>query len=153
AHKHAGPWLWHLPPGPALRWVVYVGMATAFVLLVAGQLRPSPAAVVPGDPTPRGVYRITRHPTLMALALFGLVHLIPNGTTTDVAFFGGFVVFALIGARHQDDRKLALDAPGFRGFHSTTPFLPFTGRDTLRGLREFSPVALVVGVLLAVVVR
>jgi uncharacterized membrane protein len=153
AHKHTGPWLWRLPPGPPVRWVAYLGMGVAFVLLVAGQLRPSPAAVVPGDPTPRGVYRITRHPTLMALALFGLVHLLPNGSATDVAFFGGFVVFAVVGARHQDERKLALDAPGFRAFHEATPFLPFTGRETLRGLREFSPVALVVGVALAVVVR
>ncbi|HLK12931.1 MAG TPA: NnrU family protein [Candidatus Binatia bacterium] len=153
AHKHAGPWLWDLPRGPALRAVVYAGMGLAFVLAVASQLRPSPAAVVPGDPTPRGVYRITRHPLLMGLAVFGLVHLLPNGSLADVAFFGGFVAFSLVGAWHQDARKLALDVPGFPAFVAETPFLPFTGRETGRGLRELSLLALLLGLAAAVTVR
>src|SRR5947207_12576607 len=28
-HKHAGPALWMLTPGPALRWAMYVGMGVA----------------------------------------------------------------------------------------------------------------------------
>jgi len=108
---------------------------------------------VPGDPTPRGVYRITRHPLVMSIALFGALHLLPNGSTADVAFFGGFVAFALAGAWHQDRRKLALGVPGFRAFYEATPFLPFTGRDTLRGLRELSPVVVGAGIAATAVVR
>ena len=152
-HKHAGRWLWVVERGPALRWTLYVGMAVAFVLLVASFVRPSPAAIVPGDPTPHGVYRLTRHPLIMALALFGALHVLPNGTTADVAFFGGFVAFGLLGAWHQDRRKLALGTPGFERFHAATPFLPFTGRDTLRGLRELSPAIVGAGIALTVVVR
>src|SRR5437667_446816 len=84
---------------------------------------------------------------------FAALHLLPNGSTTDVAFFGGFVAFALVGAWHQDRRKLALGVPGFRAFHEATPFLPFTGRDTLRGLRELSPAVMVAGIAAAAVVR
>src|SRR5206468_4225825 len=131
AHKHAGRWLWLVERGTGLRWAIYVGMGLAFVMLVASLVRPSPAGVVPGDPTPRGVYRITRHPLVMSIALFGALHLLPNGSTSDVAFFGGFVAFALVGAWHQDRRKLALGVPGFRAFYQATPFLPFTGRDAL----------------------
>src|SRR5437870_4695038 len=69
------------------------------------------------------------------------------------AFFVGFVAFALVGAWHQDRRKLALGVPGFRAFHEATPFLPFTGRDTLRGLRELSPAVMVAGIAAAAVVR
>jgi uncharacterized membrane protein len=152
-NKHAGPWLWVIERGPALRWIVILGMGVAFVMMTSALLRPSPAAVVPGDPTPRGIYRITRHPLIMSFALFGLLHLLPNGSTADVAFFGGFVAFTLVGCWHQDRRKLATAGDAFRRFHASTPFLPFTGRDTLRGLRELSPVAVAIGIALTTALR
>ncbi len=152
-HKHAGVWLWTLPHGPALRAVMYVGMAVAFVLAVAGFARPSPGSIIPGDPRPRGIQRVTRHPAMMAIALFGLLHLLPNSSTADVAFFGGFVVFPLIGSWHQDRRKLALATPGYREFYDATPFFPFTGRATWEGLRELAPTMAALGIALAIVVR
>jgi len=153
AHKHVGRWLWVVERGPALRWPMYVGMAVAFVLLVAGLVRPSPAGIVPGEARVDGVYRLTRHPTFMAIAIFGALHCIPNSSAADVAFFGGGALFALVGAWHQDRRKLALGVPGFREFHAATPFLPFTGPETLRGLRELSPVVVAVGFLATGLVR
>jgi uncharacterized membrane protein len=153
ANKHAGPLLWSLPRGPGLLIVMWVGMTVAFVLVTAGLVDPSPALVVPGSATPRGVYRIMRHPLLTGLGLFGLMHLLPNGSTADVAFFGGFVLFSIVGARHQDRRKLAEGKPGFAAFRAATPFVPFTGRDTLRGLREFPLPALAIGIVLTVIVR
>jgi len=153
AHKHAGPWLWMLPHTPALLAIVYVGTALAFVLAVAGLVQPSPAFVVPGAAEPRGVHLITRHPILMSFALLGLVHLLPNGSTADVAFFGGFVLFSLVGAAHQDRRKLASGTPGFREFYEATPFLPFTGGSTLRGIRQVPVTAVAVGLLVTIGVR
>jgi len=151
-HKHAGPQLWSLTRGPLLLATVYTAMAFAFVLIIAGLVQPSPAFVVPGDATPRPVHRITRHPVMMGIALIGLAHLLPNGSATDVAFFGGFVVFGLVGAWHQDRRKLAIGVPGYREFVAATPFLPFTGPGAFRGLREIAPAA-VVGVAATVLVR
>jgi uncharacterized membrane protein len=152
-NKHAGPLLWALPRGPVLTWIVYVGMALAFVLLVASFLRPSPAGMAPAETTPRGVHLVTRHPMVMAFVVFALVHLLPNGYASDVAFFGGFAAFALVTAAHQDQRKLATGPAGYREFYEGTPFLPFTGRDTLRGLRELSPIALALGIGLTVLFR
>ncbi len=151
--KHAGEMLWMLPRGPLLTFVVYVGMGVALVLFVASFVQPSPAGMAPAALTPRGVQRITRHPMVMAFVVFSLVHLLPNGSTADVAFFGGFAAFALIGAAHQDRRKLVTGPAGYRAFCEQTPFLPFTGKETLLGLRELSPIALVVGILLTVGVR
>src|SRR5439155_11557176 len=71
----------------------------------------------------------------------------------DVAFFGGFALFSLIGAVHQDRRKLATEPARFRPFYEGTPFIPFTGRATLQGLRELLPVVAPVGIAVAVVVR
>ncbi len=153
ANKHAGLELWLLPRGTALTWTVYVLVGAAFVLVTAGLANPSPAAVVPGDPAPRAVYRITRHPLFMGLALFALAHLLPNGWRADLAFFGGFVAVGLIGAWHQDRRKLAVEPGSFAEFRAGTPFLPFTGRQTLTGLRELSPTVVAVGIGLTILVR
>jgi uncharacterized membrane protein len=153
SHKHAGTVLWGLGVGPALRGVVYTGMGVAFVLVVASLLRPSPAGIAPGSATPYGVYRITRHPQNMGFALFGLVHLLPNGTTADLAFFGGFALFGVVGSWHQDRRKLAAGLPGFAAFCEQTPFWPFTGPKTLQGLRELSPLVVVLGIGTTVLVR
>jgi uncharacterized membrane protein len=153
AHKHTGPWLWQITPGPALRGVMYVGMGLAFVLVVASQVTPSPANLVPGPPQPKPVHYLTRHPFLMGTVLFALLHLLPNGSATDVAFFGGFVVLGLVGGWHQDARKLAAGVPGYREFCTATPFLPFTGGQTWRGLRGLPPVAVGLGIALAIVVR
>jgi uncharacterized membrane protein len=152
ANKHAGPVLWSIPPGPVLQWIVYVGSALAFVLFVGGFITPSPAMMVPGPPQPRGVLRITRHPVLMGTGLWALVHLPSNGSATDVAFFGGFVLFTLVGTWHQDRRKLAMGVPGYREFVAATPFLPFTRLGLLRGVRELAPAA-AIGIVATVVVR
>lgn len=151
ANKHTGPLLWSIQPGPITLWTVYVGSALAFILFVGGFVTPSPAMMVPGEPKPRGVLRITRHPVLMGTALWAFVHLLTNGSATDVAFFGGFVVFVLIGTWHQDRRKLAT-VPGYREFMEATPFIPFTGGGTLRGLREIAPAA-AIGLVATVIVR
>lgn len=152
-NRHAGPWLWAVPATGLLRAAIYAGLLFAFVLIVASSLRPSPAAVVPGSPEPAGVYRLTRHPLMTGFALVGLLHLPMNGAASDVAFFGGLALFPLVGARHQDLRKLAAGDAKFRDFHDATPFFLFTGRETLRGLREIPLPAVVLGVALAAFAR
>lgn len=153
-HRHHGAALWGVTaPGPALRAALYAGNALAMVLVASALVRPSPASVVPGDPTPRGVYRITRHPMMMGFALIALLHLPPNGAAADVAFFGGLALFSVVGAWHQDARKLHAGDPAFRAFHAATPFLPFTGGGALAGVRELGPVAPLLGLGLAVGAR
>lgn len=153
AHKHTGPLLWSIPVGTGLRWALYAGMGVAFVLVVGGLVQPSATSMAGGDTRVRGLHRLTRHPLFMGFGLFGLLHLVPNGWASDVAFFAGFPAFAVLGCRHQDQRKLASGGEDFRRYHAETPFLPFSGRETLRGLRELSPAALVGGIVLTVLLR
>lgn len=152
-HVHEGPALWTLPHGPALTWIVQIGMGVAFVLLVAGFTKPSPASITPGAATVRGAFRITRHPVVMSFGLFGLLHLLANGATTDVAFFAGFPLFAVVGCWHQDRRKIAQGQPGYAEFVAATPFLPFSGGEFLRAVREIGVVPIAAGIVLAVIVR
>jgi len=152
AQKPGGTWLWIAQRGIALRWMMYSGVGLAFVLLVASFVNPSPASLIPGEATPQGVYRITRHPFAMALTIFALLHLVPPGrSSTEVAFCGGLVAFSVIACWHQDRRKLASGMPGFRTFFDATPFFPFTGRQALQGVRELSPtvIALSIGATVA----
>jgi len=139
-NRHAGEWLWHVPVGPVLRAILYAGMFVALLLIVAGVVRPSPASMTAGaapkEPTEvRGAFRITRSPLVMGSALLMALHLVPNASTADVAFFGGFVVFAVAGAWHQDARKRAYETPGFEAFHRATGFWPFA-HGGFAGLRE-----------------
>jgi uncharacterized membrane protein len=153
SNRHAGPWLWVVPATGWLRPLLFAGLLFACVLIAASLLRPSPAGLVPGDARPAGVYRLTRHPMMTGIALLGLLHLLPNGSSADVAFFGGLALFPLVGAWHQDARKLASGDEAFRAFHAGTPFLLFTGRETLRGLRELPPVAVAAGLALGLGAR
>ena len=152
-HRHEGTLLWAVSVGPVLRWVVYVVMGAAFVLVVGGLLEPSPASMLSGDTEVRGIHRLTRHPLFMGLGVIGLLHLPWNGFASDVAFFAGLPLFAIIGCAHQDRRKLANLGEAYRTWHQATPFLPFTGRETLRGLRELRPASLLLGVLLTIGLR
>jgi uncharacterized membrane protein len=135
-NRHAGTWWWAVPVGPVLRAAFYAVAFVATTLVVVATVRPSPAALGGAERPVTGIYRITRHPTVLGLGLLMALHLVPFGASTDVAFFGGFVAFTLLGAWHQDRRKLHAGAPGFRAFYEATPFLPFAGPGVLRGLRE-----------------
>lgn len=152
-NRHAGEWLWAIAVGTPLRVALYAAMTLALVLVAGSLLRPSPASVAPGKPEVAGVYRVTRHPMVLGLALLFALHLVPNASSTDVAFFGGFVAFALAGAWHQDARKLHAPPPGFAEFHASTAFLPFTRAGALRGLREIPLHAWAIGIALAAVAR
>ena len=153
-NKHAGPWLWTVAMTEPLRWVVYLVMGTALVLIMCGVVQPSPALIgqkSAGEPA--GILLITRHPVFMGWGLGGLVHLLPNGTAADLAFFGGFALFAVVGSAHQDRRKLAAGVPGYEEFCARTPFLPFTGGRTLEGLRGLPKTGFAAGIVLTLVVR
>lgn len=153
ANEHVGPWLWGRPSSTLVLWLLYLGMGVAFVLVVSSLVQPNPSLLGSKGGAARGVFRIARHPLFMGIALWAALHLVVNGGASDVAFFGGMLAFSLVGAKHQDQRKLATNVRGYREFHAATPFLPFTGRETLQGLRELSPLAVAIGVGLTVALR
>lgn len=157
-HKHAGPLIWAIDPNVIpiviVDIVTRVGNTVAVMLVVAGIFRPSPSGVT-GTPTrrPRGVQRITRHPLFMGIVLWALMHLVVNGYASDIAFFGGFVIFGLLGSWHQDRRQKATPDGAYAKFCEQSPFLPFTRRGVVKGLREMGFLPIVVGLLAAGLLR
>ncbi len=134
--RHAGPLLWSLPGPVRSGWLLNGAMTLALVLVVAGLLQPSPASVGrdPGAAAILPAHRVTRHPLFMGLGGVGLLHLLPNGFASDVAFFAGFPLFAWVGSAHQDRRKTAEADDAFRAFVAATPFWPLASLGSWRAL-------------------
>lgn len=158
-NRHEGALLYD-PPS----WTVHVTetvMLLSVLLLALSVATPSPATTVMemtgrARSQPRGVLRVTRHPNNTGFILFGLAHMISNPTVGDWTFWGGFVIFGVASALHQDRRSLATGPAGFDGFVRQTSFLPFAailaGRQRLV-LRELSRAAMLVGVVFWMALR
>lgn len=157
--KHAGALL--LDRSLAARHVTELLMLVSILFLALAHGSKSPAStaadmtgVRPSSPT--GIHRVTRHPLNFGFALFGLSHMLVNGTVGDWIFWGGFPLFAVASAIHQDRRMLASGSPEFRSFHEQTSFLPFAaiaaGRQTM-AWRELRLRGVAIGLALYVVLR
>ena len=64
------------------------------------------------DPARPGVVRLTRHPLLLALAIWATAHVVPNGDLAHVLLFGTFAVFALAGRAPRRPAEAARDGRG-----------------------------------------
>jgi len=124
-HRHAGPLLWNVGAIPSVRHLAMLLPAAGVALLVGSFMQPSPVGMGPAKPEARGLTKITRHPFFCAFALWGLGHAIVNGFLADVIFFGGFVVFFVVGAMHQDARKRREEGERLESFYAETSVLPF----------------------------
>lgn len=153
-HRHEGPYLGSGIGLPGMRWFMYIGMGLAFSLVVGGLVRQSPASIAPGGTEVRGVFHVTRHPLFMGFGIFGLLHLCVVAVhATELVFFAGFPIFALIGTWHQDGRKLATADEAYRRFHEHSPWLPLQRpAGVLPAIRE-QPIPIAVGIALTVVMR
>jgi uncharacterized membrane protein len=160
-HKHAGPMLWNLRSVEPLRWLVWLFMLLAFIFFIGSFVNPNPGAIgadaIPGAAGRgvRGILKITRHPNFVALTLFALAHMLMNGWTGDVIFFGSIVVLAVFGGRHQDARKLRELGASYRALVDRTSFFP--GAALVRGRQHWTAadtpwIAIVFGAIVTVVV-
>ena len=118
--------LWYAPIW--LRWVLVAVMLVAFVLFVASVSRSNPTMI--GGETamtqsPRGMQRITRHPMLWSFALWAGVHIIGNGDTAAIVFFGAFLVTALAGMPSIDAKLARRDPATWQVLSAATSIVPF----------------------------
>jgi uncharacterized membrane protein len=152
-NRHLGPVLWELNPWVE-RGIALVLMLVAIELIVLMLANPSPASMMPGSYEPRGILRVTRHPMNMGFALFGLAHMLANGTVGDVAFFGSFIVIGIVGPYHLDTRLKKERGEDFAEFCHQTSVIPFfaiaRGRTKFKA-DEISFPLFLIGVVLYVV--
>jgi uncharacterized membrane protein len=127
AYNHAATVpLWAAPPW--LVGVLDVAMLAASLLFAA--------SVTPANPTmagtegafgraPRGIFRITRHPMLCAFAIWAAVHMIANGDTASLLFFGTFLVTVLAGIPSLDAKLARRDPQKWAMLSRNTSVVPF----------------------------
>ncbi|WP_417211696.1 NnrU family protein [Antarctobacter sp.] len=98
---------------PQMEWhrhAAHLGMMAVCLILALGIARPNPFSFGGArndsfDPARPGIVRWTRHPILLALALWAVVHLVPNGDLAHVILFGVLGSFAIAGRALIDRRK------------------------------------------------
>jgi uncharacterized membrane protein len=122
--------------------VPLVVLPFALILLVAGVSGRNPTSVGQGgaldDPdVAKGALRITRHPVMWAIALWGLTHIAANGDLASLVFFGAIAALALIGTLLLDAKYAARQGAAWRPFAEATSNLPFAA--LLAGHQRFAP--------------
>jgi uncharacterized membrane protein len=122
----AAPW-WN---GSALRPVVQALMLVAFLFVAIGLTTPSPTAaggegqLDSGEPA-RGILRITRHPFLWGVAIWGACHLLVNPDPPALLFFGALLALALFGPGSIDAKRRRRFGERWDAFAAVTSNVPF----------------------------
>ena len=156
------------PPGAVLWSLGMVGAGLAYALalialvfIVAGVSTPNPTLsgqMIGGAEPVRvaGVLRVTRHPLMWGIGLWGLGHLAANGETRAVLLMGTVTALALLGTVTLDRKYAAREPQRYGAFKAATSNLPFlaaiAGRQPLAPLlREIGVARLAVAVVLYLV--
>jgi uncharacterized membrane protein len=126
-------------PPDWLHWPAITLIALGIVLAVAGLLTPGPTlagyekkGLAAAEPA-RGVLRITRHPFLWGVALWGAGHALINGERFALMLFGALTFMVIFGARSIDRKGRAREGwERFEDVTSNVPFMAITqGRNSL----------------------
>jgi uncharacterized membrane protein len=105
-------------------------MPPAFVLAAGAFSVPNPTAAgseraLERDEPARGVLRITRHPFLVAVAIWSFVHALVNGNEASLWFFGSLFLTALAGMRDIDAKRDRLNPEAYGKYRARTSIVPF----------------------------
>jgi uncharacterized membrane protein len=127
-------------PDPALRMVPMIVMPFAFMFMLGGFMVRNPTAVgqeaqVKAVGEGSGFVRITRHPFQWSVVMWSVAHIIANGDTASLVFFGSLGLVSLLGGHLIDvkkARKMGADWDAFARATSNIPFAAIlSGRNRL----------------------
>jgi len=146
-------------PPTALRHLSLSAMVLACILVTAGLTtsNPSLAGVDSGaiaDRGPIGILKVTRHPVMWGVGLWGITHFLANGDAGGMILFGGMTILALGGAFAIDIKKRVLLGDVWDGFCAETSYFPFGAALTGRTRVSFNDIGywrLALGVVLYII--
>ncbi|MDH3391963.1 MAG: NnrU family protein [Desulfobulbaceae bacterium] len=158
-HRHAGFLLY--TAGYSIELLAQFLMLAAIIVLLQGLITTNPMTTL-AELTGKvvrngqGIQRVTRHPQNFAFGLFGLAHLLANPYVGDWIFFGGFIVYGILSAMHQDRRMLATGPAQVKQFLADTSAVPFAA--IIRGRQrlapgEYYPPAMAAAIVLFILMR
>ena len=120
--------LW--PTVPALGYLAFVLAFLAFLLMTVGTgpMNPTttrPSRVIDNKLPIYGITRVTRHPRLCGVSLWGIAHLLVNGTLAALIMFGALLVTAVNGMVSIDRKRRRARDGLWDEFATQTSRLPF----------------------------
>jgi uncharacterized membrane protein len=126
----AAPWTPLWPTIPALGYLAVVLVFLGFVLSVVGTGPMNPTTTKPyrmiDNKLPiYGITRVTRHPRLCGVTLWGIAHLLVNGNLAAVIMFGAVLVTAVNGMVSIDRKRRHALGRLWGEFAAQTSRLPF----------------------------
>ena len=118
------------PLWPGLRLVPLVLMPFALVFAASALMGRNPTAIgqagaMKADEPARGIIRVTRHPLMWGIMLWGAAHVLARGDLASLVFFGGFLVLAALGTVLIDARKARDLGTDWQRFAAVTSNVPF----------------------------
>lgn len=131
----------HWDAGAGARHAAILLMLISLLLVVPGLTTPNPTSVKQEGALNRpdavkGMLRITRHPFLWGVAIWGLAHLLANGDTPSLILFGAMLALAVFGTASIDAKRRKGVGPAWDAFAAQTSNLPFAailaGKQSLR---------------------
>lgn len=135
-------WIWGSPEWA--RMIVFAVVPVSAMLVMAGYLTPNPTAVMGDyvlerdDPAP-GIFKITRHPVMLGIALWAAAHLLANGNIAGSLLFGSLLILAAGGIAHIEARRRASGDPAWRRLTAVTSITPFAAVLAGRARLNFTP--------------
>jgi uncharacterized membrane protein len=118
------------PLWPGLRLVPAVLMPFALILVACAYSTRNPTAIgqagaLKNNAPARGVIRVTRHPLMWGIMLWGAAHVLARGDLASLLFFGGFFALAGLGTLLIDSRKARTLGADWQRFAALTSNVPF----------------------------
>lgn len=126
----AAPWTPLWPTVPALGYLALMLVFLAFLLIVLGGGTMNPTTTKPcrmiNDKLPvHGITRVTRHPRLCGICLWGIAHVLVNGNLAALIMFGALLITAVNGMVSIDRKRRHALGPLWDAFAAQTSRLPF----------------------------
>jgi uncharacterized membrane protein len=125
----AAPWTPLWPTIPAFGYLAVVLVFLAFLLTVVGSGPTNPTAtnsrMVDNKLPVHGITRVTRHPRLCGVTLWGIAHLLVNGNLAAMIMFGAVLVTAVNGMVSIDSKRRRVLGRLWDEFAAQTSRLPF----------------------------
>lgn len=128
AFADRNPVYWHFGATP--QHIAAPIMLFALFLAVVGMISPNPTSIgqerrLTEDAEPYGIQRVTRHPFLWGVTVWGTFHLFANGDAASIALFATFVVTALFGSASIDRKRTKRFGDVYRRYMEKTSSVPF----------------------------
>lgn len=121
-----------LPGSGEVGWIIATGLTLPAMILLAGSLignpaLPTPMAEAQARATPRGVFRVTRHPMMWGIGLWAVSHMVLFWSIRTMVTALAMGILALVGARLQDAKKQALMGAAWAEWERKTSYWPRWG--------------------------